>query len=77
MKRDRLLQHTLVAFGIALLVYVTFYTAIEHRRSRAGPWQVTFTHKRNLHVRYAKRRLIDDDRPRAGGVVGEDRKSVV
>ena len=44
MKRDRLLQHTLVAFGIALLVYVTFYTAIEHRRTRAGPWQVTFTH---------------------------------
>src|SRR6266487_3492713 len=44
MKRDRLLQHTLVAFGFALLVYVTFYTAIEHRRTRAGPWQVTFTH---------------------------------
>ena len=43
MKRDRLLQHTLVAFGIALLVYVTFYTAIEHRRTRAGPWRVTFT----------------------------------
>jgi len=43
MKRDRLLKHTLVAFGIALLVYVTFYTAIEHRRARAGPWQVTFT----------------------------------
>src|SRR6266487_6290726 len=44
MKRDRLLKHSLVAFGIALLVYVTFYTAIEHRRTRAGPWQVTFTH---------------------------------
>lgn len=44
MKRDRLLKHTLVAFGIALLVYVTFYNTIEHRRTRAGPWQVTFTH---------------------------------
>src|SRR5437667_7371236 len=43
MKRDRLLKHSLVAFGIALLVYVTSYTAIEHRRTRAGPWQVTFT----------------------------------
>ena len=43
MKRDRLLKHSLVAFGIALLVYVTVYTAIEHRRTRAGPWQVTFT----------------------------------
>jgi hypothetical protein len=43
MKRDRLLRHTLVAFGIALLIYVTFYTAIEHRRIRTGPWQVTFT----------------------------------
>ena len=44
MNRDRLLKHTLVAFGIALLIYVTFYTAIEHRRTRAGPWQATFTH---------------------------------
>lgn len=43
MKRDRLLKHTVVAFGIALLVYVASYTAIEHRRNRSGPWQVTFT----------------------------------
>ena len=42
MKRDRLLKHVLVAFVIALLVYVTFYTVIEHRRNRTGPWQVTF-----------------------------------
>ena len=43
MKRDRLLKHVLVAFGIALLVYLASYTAIEHRRNRTGPWQVTFT----------------------------------
>ena len=43
MKRDRLLKHVLVAFGIALLVYAVSYTAIEHRRNRTGPWQVTFT----------------------------------
>ena len=42
MKRDRLLRHILVAFGIALLVYVTSYTAIEHRRTHKGPWLVTF-----------------------------------
>jgi len=43
MKRDRLLKHALVAFGIALLVYVFSYTAIEHRRTGKGPWMVTFT----------------------------------
>jgi len=43
MKRDRLLKHTLVAFGIAAVVYVVSYTAIEHRRNRTGPWLVTFT----------------------------------
>lgn len=43
MKRDRLLQRALLAFGIALLVYVAFYTAIERRRASKGPWQVTFT----------------------------------
>jgi hypothetical protein len=43
MKRDSLLQRALLAFGIALLVYVAFYTAIERRRASKGPWQVTFT----------------------------------
>ena len=43
MKRDRLLKHILVAFGIALLIYVTFYTGIEHRRTGKGPWVATFT----------------------------------
>lgn len=43
MKRDGLLKPALVAFGIAAIVYFIAYTAIEHRRTRRGPWQVTFT----------------------------------
>ena len=42
MKRDSLLKPLLLALGIALLVYVTFYTAIERRRNIKGPWEVTF-----------------------------------
>ena len=30
-------------FLIALLVYVIFYTGIEHRRTRNGQWEVVFT----------------------------------
>lgn len=43
MKRDGLLKHVVLAFGVALLVYLVAYTGIEHRRTRQGPWQVTFT----------------------------------
>ena len=43
MKSDSLLRHIVVPFGIAVLVYVIFYTAIEHRRTVKGPWRVTFT----------------------------------
>lgn len=43
MKRDSLLERALLVFGIALLLYLIAYTAIEHRRTRRGPWQVTFT----------------------------------
>ena len=43
MKSDNLLRHLVVPFGIALLVYVVFYSFIEHRRTRKGPWEVSFT----------------------------------
>ncbi|HEY2081295.1 MAG TPA: hypothetical protein VGI88_00815, partial [Verrucomicrobiae bacterium] len=43
MKSDNLLRHLAIPLGIAVLVYVVFYTFIEHRRTRNGPWQVTFT----------------------------------
>jgi hypothetical protein len=43
MKSDNLLRHLAIPFGIAVLVYVVFYAGIEHRRTRKGPWQVTFT----------------------------------
>ncbi len=43
MKSDGLFRHLAIAFAIALVVYAVFYTGIEHRRTRKGPWQVTFT----------------------------------
>ena len=43
MKSDNPIKHFLVAFLIALVVYFVSYSAIEHRRNRKGPWQVTFT----------------------------------
>jgi hypothetical protein len=32
-----------LAFLFALAIYAVFYSGIEHRRVRKGPWQVTFT----------------------------------
>lgn len=43
MKSDSLLRHIVVPFAIAVLVYILFYTSIEHRRTAKGPWRVTFT----------------------------------
>src|SRR5258707_259837 len=43
MKSDNPLRHFAIPFGIAVLVYVIFYAGIEHRRTRKGPWEVTFT----------------------------------
>ena len=37
------LKRFIFAFVIALVLYVSFYRAIENRRTRNGPWQVTFT----------------------------------
>jgi len=43
MKSDNLLRHLAIPFAIALVVYAISYTWIEHRRTRKGPWEVTFT----------------------------------
>lgn len=43
MKSDNLFRHLWVPFLVAVLVYVFFYTGIEHRRMRRGPWEVVFT----------------------------------
>jgi len=41
--RENPLKHFLVAFSIAVGIYLIFYQFIEHRRNRKGSWQVTFT----------------------------------
>jgi hypothetical protein len=43
MKSDNLLRHIAIPFGIAVIVYIIFYSFIEHRRTRHGPWRVVFT----------------------------------
>ena len=43
MKSDNPIKHFAFAFTIALLIYFVAYSGIEHRRTRKGPWQVTFT----------------------------------
>ena len=43
MKADGILRPVIVAFVAALAIYFVFYTGIEHRRTRKGPWQVAFT----------------------------------
>jgi hypothetical protein len=39
------IKHCALAFVIALILYLIAYHAIEHRRTRNGPWQVTFTNQ--------------------------------
>jgi hypothetical protein len=36
-------KHFILAFLLALAGYLIFYPSIEHRRTRNGPWRVTFT----------------------------------
>ncbi len=43
MKSSGPLKHFVFAFIIALVLYVVAYSFIENRRTRKGPWQVTFT----------------------------------
>jgi hypothetical protein len=35
-------KHFILAFLIALVLYAVTYSAIEHRRTKNGPWHVTF-----------------------------------
>jgi hypothetical protein len=42
MKSTGSLKHFVWAFAIALILYVIAYTFIENRRTRNGPWQVSF-----------------------------------
>src|SRR5277367_6523793 len=37
------LKQFLAVFIISLVLYIAAYSAIEHRRTRHGPWTVTFT----------------------------------
>jgi hypothetical protein len=43
MNRAGHLKHFIFAFVIAAVLYAVCYTAIERRRTRNGPWRVTFT----------------------------------
>ena|SRR5437773_547070 len=43
MTRDNPAKHFILAFVIALVGYLLVYQFIENRRTRKGPWQVTFT----------------------------------
>src|SRR5258708_36892755 len=42
-RQENPMKRFLVAFSIAVVIYLIFYQFIEHRRNRKGPWQVTFT----------------------------------
>jgi hypothetical protein len=47
MKSDGPMKHFILAFLLAVICYAFFYHNIEHRRTRKGPWEVTFTHDVN------------------------------
>ena len=47
MKSSVPLKHFVLAFAAALVLYVIFFNFIEHRRTRNGPWHVTFTNEAN------------------------------
>jgi hypothetical protein len=40
---DRLPKHLLIGFGLALLVYVSFFGCDQYVRHRKGAWEVNFT----------------------------------
>ncbi|HZV34379.1 MAG TPA: hypothetical protein VFB72_07350 [Verrucomicrobiae bacterium] len=42
------LRHFVLAFAIALVLYFISYSYIENRRTRHGPWEVTFTNEANV-----------------------------
>jgi hypothetical protein len=39
------LKHFVLAFIFALIFYIVAYSGCEHRRTRNGPWLVTFTNQ--------------------------------
>ena len=41
--KDNILKHAAIAFVLALVVYVGFYSCDTHLRSRKGPWVVDFS----------------------------------
>jgi|SRR5437899_2149445 len=43
MKSDGPMKHFILAFVLAVICYAFFYTKIENRRTRKGPWSVMFT----------------------------------
>ena len=43
MKSDGPMKHFVLAFLLALICYAFFYRNIENRRTRKGPWEITFT----------------------------------
>jgi hypothetical protein len=43
MKSDGPMKHFILAFVLAVICYAFFYTKIESRRTRKGPWTVMFT----------------------------------
>lgn len=43
MKSDGFLKHLAVASTVTLLIYAALYATIEYRRTRNGPWIVSFT----------------------------------
>ena len=43
MRPDGIRKHLVAAFLIAAALYVAGFTLDQHRRTRRGPWQVTFT----------------------------------
>src|SRR5437660_7754384 len=43
-KPDNPARHFVIAFAIAIIIYVLAYGTIEHLRNRKGPWRLTFTH---------------------------------
>ncbi len=43
MKSDRLTKILLVGFVLALVIYISFFSMIQYRRTYRGPWQVQFS----------------------------------
>jgi hypothetical protein len=41
-KSEGFLRHIFGAFGLALLIYVSFYSCDRHLRLNKGPWEVSF-----------------------------------